>query len=558
MSILVIGKKVGKIMSEKINQSTLNNILFKITSFDENASSIYEIDSQKEVDRLGSYLNGQIDGFTCEDYGLPAHNELSESKNKDIYDYLKNLYDSVKDKFTTPKGEKTISEIEAFGAKVSSFNEKIKNKEYTQIVAAIIKDNVSDIDPMQLAALSSDYYLTEKGLKAKTIKYGQEHIEKQLLAKAKELGVSQDAIDEAKSKKEKGFDVYVNYLTKAIQNKENEIAEKNEKFNPTVPSTENDKDSPQAKLQAACNEYVKENGITVNLDRYGRKSFGDYRYGYNGEVEVGGATQRTGNCWLMAGFNAVAAVAANEPDITDKSEETANFVDKNDAGFISENIYRDQKHGVTAVYLPEAAQRGAGYNGKGIYFVPDKYINIKNCDGDLDIVAYNSAVEQYFEETKQDTYINRHLRSEGFDVNRLDGNSLSRVFEIISGKETVTKDYLCADSNNIVRTKNVQYVDVVETLKQGAAITLAIRVQETAQALNGSQLNCSKDALHAFSVVGVDESGNIVLQESNNSEKVAKLFKNSYKGDDGVWHIVVTPEEFEKISFLEASALKVK
>ncbi len=504
--------------------SVLNNILFRISSYDKNASSIYEIDSKKEVDQLGAYLNGEMDDFDIECYGMPKPQGL----NKDIYDYLKNLYESLKNNYIKKnKDELSIQEIEE---KVSSFSnqEKVNKKDYNKIIKSLNLENISDINPLTLIDLCSDMLLT-KNIKQKKLNEGREVIENLLLEKAKELKVNEEDLTKAASHRETNFTGYINLLIVAIQKMEDynaEVAEKEKIKNKPISKS----DDTQTLLMQACENHFAKNDIL-----YTRKSFGEGRAQINGEVQLGSAKQLTENCWLMGGLNSLAAT-------------------ENGKKLLSKNIYRDQKHGVTAVYLGEAKEFKRGENGTGIYIIPDYMLkDLLYSDGDLDIAAYNIAIQMYFtekekkekEEKSNETPINN-------DNKNLNGNTVQRLYEIITGQEAKSsEEKIYADKENIItttlhpkynnyRNKDTGYQDIIDTFKNGAAIVIGIGLSDIS--------NGKIEGRHAFSIVGITEDGKIILQESNNAKRIAECFESRYEDEEtGTWNIILTEDDFNKL-----------
>ena len=236
-------------------------------------------------------------------------------------------------------------------------------------------------------------------------------------------------------------------------------------------------------------EKAIDNKYLENFNQYGYDIYDSHGMDINGNIEQSGATQRTGNCWLMGTLNAITT-----------SKEGKNLL---------KNIYfYNEKLGIVAVKIPESNK---------IYtfskYEIDKY-GEKYSKGDNDIAAINIAIEQYFKDSKEEFL--------GMELNVGDGNSVESGFEILTGKRATQIDsdqnFPIGLSKTIIRYGNNTdkiFDNIIDCLKEkNSSINLAFRFNYN-----------SIIAQHAFSVVGYNEKGQILLEESNNSAMFANVYK---------------------------------
>lgn len=179
--------------------------------------------------------------------------------------------------------------------------------------------------------------------------------------------------------------------------------------------------------------------------------------------------QETGNCWACAGLISLAGTPEGK-------------------AFLENNIKRDNKRHLTAVHLQGAENAGLPKpNGDGIYTFSDVEI-LKGQDeyayGDGDITAYNLAIAQY----RQDS--SKHPLAKNRE-NYLDGGSIQEAYEILTGLPSNE------NSGTIgVSSVSLDFDEIYNMIKDGKGAA------------------CLSDEDHAYSVVGTDKDGNLLLQES--------------------------------------------
>ena len=225
------------------------------------------------------------------------------------------------------------------------------------------------------------------------------------------------------------------------------------------------------------------------LTYYNKESIGKAQWmnectDINGKLDLV-ANQRIGNCWAHGGFESI--------------ETTAKGVE-----IIKNNISRDSLTGITTVTLPEA--------GKSYQISDQELYDAVFSKGDPDMTAYVTAIDKYFKETNE----------RGGQTN---GNTTTRVFEIMTGTKTYDINGLGkpfdekysipngVSSISIAFIENSQKKDVIEKVYN--------------QLLSGD-IACNIGVYnHAWSVAGVKD-GNILIRESNQSGD----FMESVTGED--------------------------
>lgn len=212
------------------------------------------------------------------------------------------------------------------------------------------------------------------------------------------------------------------------------------------------------------------------------------------------AAQKTGNCWLLSGINALVA--------TDFGKE-----------FLERNILKDEEKNLFAVHLKEAENKKLPRpKGDGIFVFTEKEVldaqHGENglASGDGDVAALALAVEKYLEIANDG---NLDESKENFS----DGNSVFKFFEIITGEKKDTFSKRSIGINHLI-TRNVsgnemrlqEFENVFELAKEKkSAIIIA-------------------NDNHGFSVVGTEDDC-ILVQESNqggNYKNVFELIPNSF------------------------------
>ena len=550
--------------------SSLNTILARIISFDPFGNNKYEIDTQKEYNLLGSYLNG-------------SHNfenlKPAEQLEKKDFEYLAKLYNNLKYLLNKNYAKDNSNSVEALVADLYSISENSSDEEIESLLKKINKDNILNIGYSSLWGLfkktPSDKFNKNnyEYLKNIYLEMIYELIDNPLLLKRQEnlknsnlsenynweidrtlyklTNIDTDIETISTSFCNNHKDAFLNLaiLEDILKNIQKAIStqleiDKIEELN----SNPNDTRSELQKYSE--NEFLKNRGVT-NISNSGA----------DGDISIAGARQyMNGNCWLLGGINSLAA--------TDLGKK-----------LLKDNIYIDDVHGFVVVKLKEAEMKGYGKDGKGIYFIPsDKLKHSVNGIGDPDILAYNYAVNEYFKECNEnEDKINEDKIKYGSE--RLDGNSGYRFYEILTGEENKKLDNLNSIPKGIIsiinynKTENVDdiYNSLINFAENKKPIQLAITLVEGSRIEYGDGrieqnyrlasiplllIYAEGDLInHAFSVVGTKD-GALICQESNNSEIYAKAFPVHWRDENGTWNFLVEKEHFEK-SPITASILNL-
>ncbi len=277
------------------------------------------------------------------------------------------------------------------------------------------------------------------------------------------------------------------------------------------------------KMDAAARErYMQEQGFTQVGNLTEIKSLIGEITGGDGEDTFGNgkidnaALQMTGNCWAHAGLNAMIATPQGREMIN-------NLVTKRD--------------GVITVCLPEAAQNGLPKpNGDGIYTFTEldllEGLTVQSV-GDGDVTAVMLALEQYFEETGE---------SANFEETRTSGNSVSRMFEILSGqKPKVFTSARIPDGvgfTNFSSSASSKYSNLKALLDSGKGAIMCVFTDGVSGENSGSSLLVKGSETpaegspfissnHAYAVTKMDDEF-VYLVESNNPNSVIKMPKDEF------------------------------
>jgi hypothetical protein len=214
----------------------------------------------------------------------------------------------------------------------------------------------------------------------------------------------------------------------------------------------------------------------------------------NGKIDKP-ARQLTGNCWLLAGINAL-----NSTDYGKK--------------FLEKNIIKDNEKHLYAVHIKEAEKKGLPEpNGDGIYIFSEKQVQEMQKEeglvsGDGDVTAYALAIETYLKESGKNLDKDAQFYQ--------DGDSISKFFELITALASPLK-FLKIDKNKYgiqYETKQDDYNDNEKKLRCFYEIYDLAKEKNSATILSYNK--------HAFSVVGVDDNY-ILIQESNFLEEYEGL-----------------------------------
>jgi len=491
--------------------SIVNGILAQISSSDDYAMSKYDIDSKKELDELGAFLNGNKGTLT--DYSI---NELKE-EDKNL---LKQIYNSLKEKLN--KVDTSLTQEDRYKL---TFPQYYKQKEYLESINKINSSNLFNVDNDIIDKMFNNDLITKQDKKEIF-----SHISNLFINKAIEMNIPAEDIKRfqqniKKSKTPEDYNKVLRELFKFIKyegREEYAIQKELEKIknNTLNYDTRNE-------LQKYAEEYWYENNGNV-----GKRIIGSFGIGYNHadgdmfkqrEKENFATTQETGNCWAMAGVNSM------------KTQE-------NSKTYMNSQIYKDSMHGLYVVQLAEAKNYGFGKDGKGVYIITDTelYNTANISDGDLDIAAYNLAIKKYLIESGERKP----------EEDSLIGNTAQRLYEISQGMkaeeindkipvgvgfynayfENMDNSYEKKSDDEISKL----YDKLLEHFNNGGQITL------------GVETNIDKHLLHAISVVGIKD-GKFIVQESNNNEEYAKSFQNSWKDESNTWNILLDKDNFIKI-----------
>lgn len=247
------------------------------------------------------------------------------------------------------------------------------------------------------------------------------------------------------------------------------------------------------------------------------------------------AMQLTGNCWLLAGINALVH--------TDFGKQ-----------FLEKNIVKDNEKHIFAVHLQEAENNNLPKpKGDGIYVFSEKdVLEAQNDDGGLvsgegDVTAFALAIESYLKES------GKNLKEE--QENYQDGNINYRLFELVTGLNA-PKTYLGIHNEIGIQHEVAESIDEPELIGEEIRFKTATRlnyfdkIYDMAEKKNAAVV--LSYANHVFSVVGVNENY-ILIQESNLSESYKdkfELIENSFPPT-----YKVNKDVFEK-TFIAYSALK--
>ena len=247
------------------------------------------------------------------------------------------------------------------------------------------------------------------------------------------------------------------------------------------------------------------------------------------------AMQLTGNCWLLAGINALVH--------TDFGKQ-----------FLEKNIIKDESKHLFAVHLQEAENKYLPKpKGDGIYVLSEKEVlEAQNDDGGLasgegEVTAFALAIELYLKET------GKSLKED--QENYQDGNINYRLFELVTGLEA-PKTYLGVHNEIGIQYEIADTIEEPELIGEEIRFNTKIRlnyydkIYDMAEKKNAAIVLSNGN--HVFSVVGTEENY-LLIQESNLSESYKdkfELIKNSFPPT-----YKVNKDVFEK-TFISYSALK--
>lgn len=502
-----------------------------------NSLNRFEIDTKAEWKRLGAFLdpeeNNNANGYEAKEFHYTAK-DITDSDRK----ILQNIYEGMKDKY---ESENDISVVNDTLYKMID-KENYNKKDYNKAIQNINSDNIGYLNTDSIDRIYNNDFRNDK-TKAEDC----ETVKSAILKKANELGI-QDESAIADFANDPNNSKFAKCALIAIQTESSKQAFAGE-VDKIKAKLSNENYPWESDLQKSAQEYfVKayEDGTLFDAD--GRLQTYDYLKGYGGaDGNIGDnlgskSTQETGNCWLMAGINSLG----------------------DDSDLISQNIYRDALYGITAVKLPEAEKyanqdyvTSENVSPNGIYCMSDAELKTnaaRLASGDKDIVAYNYAIEKYFKE--------KAIYGENIDVDKLsaseildyysegggsiDGATPARLYEIATG-ETKTSFNDCNIPDGVgmriygrQKATKEDYDALVEHVRNGGKVILGFNYDIN---VKGTTRNIS----HAFSVVGVDSDGKLVVQESNNSRKISETVvseENIESDKYGNYYMHLDPESF--------------
>ena len=516
--------------------SIINGIIATIAKSDSYAMSEYEIDSKAELDMLGKFLNGQKTGY--ESQSSYTKNDLS---NADIA-ILEGIYKDLEAKLSNVDTKSLYYQI-------MKFPEHYSKKEYLNEVKKIDENNIFNLDRDIISSIFTNQRLSKKN-KIKVFK----HIAEILLKKGEEMKkyIPENEFNSIEDNVYGNFDNIKNEIENLsfddMEKAENLLnallfitkSKLRKKYAKYKESKKADNEINNDELQHYASEYLKKhpNEIKNNSIIFGtayNHIDGNFfkKREVNDKDDLGKAnitTQTAGNCWLMGGLNSMS--------VHEKSKNYMNSL-----------IYADSLHGIYVVKIPEAENEGLGEDGKGIYIVTTEDLkkDVEFSNGDRDIAIFNKAVSKYF-------YDYQKKYSEATDIQTiidepsLSGNTTQRFYELIRGEKSTwfENDQI---PNGVGKTyighkkaeENKQEIDklydaLIEHFKNGGEITLGLSLNEFG---------------HAASVVGITEDGKLIIQESNNSQKMANYIggntNNVWQDKNDIWNIVLDKETFIKL-----------
>ena len=222
------------------------------------------------------------------------------------------------------------------------------------------------------------------------------------------------------------------------------------------------------------------------------------------------AQQISGNCWAHGAINSLSATKEGEKMLLD-------------------HMHRDEQKGVTAVHLQEAENNGMGTGGTGIYTFTDKEIAEgarRFSTGDGNVTAYMLATEQYMKEHGEGKKGKRYASDSNLD---------SRMYQMITGapvRYPQNTQYVNIGLNQILNNAQDSNMtdynvlcDVIRSGHASASMTVATH---------------DKKSGHVFSVVGVSESGKLLVQESNQLGTLSSMYTYIDKNGNRVAPFVKT------------------
>ena len=520
------------------------NVIKIFASADTSGKSDCEIDTKKEFEMLGKFLNGELELNDEQSDGTTNLVKYTELKSQDrnillqTAEQLKNKFGGWINKFS-PDTDVTNDNIYDFYQRFLDFNVHIsfcRNEEERQQYLKEIKTEYSMLEQ------KIKNFMNKKGIniELKSENFGKIEIlfkKYETEAKIKKvLNTDNKNFKITKDNAEEYYDV-IKYLIKsetALELSQAEIKEASKIFKQAYAdfikpyiedvTPENlgnidlsfcirgaielherlddakacgnivqdavDKPYDNKKLQDGVKQYIEDNNVSPLKDIPENIDIGNGRFDKT-------STQENNNCWIHAGINSLLS--------TEKGKQ-----------LVESNYYRDEETGVIAVHIPEA--EAFGLHGGIFYITPQEIIDSQETvtHGEGDISAYIIAIKKYFEEINSNPELKEKYGNKRFFMNPDDGNCGFRFYELMTGG-TYTK-YESWDNDDIkvqngigtsTHFKTDKLYEIIE--KQQGAIVISLRNIE-----------------HAISIVGVKD-GHFLIQESNNTEN----FFDGTSGENG-------------------------
>ncbi|MBE7710620.1 MAG: hypothetical protein E7Z92_00620 [Cyanobacteria bacterium SIG31] len=215
----------------------------------------------------------------------------------------------------------------------------------------------------------------------------------------------------------------------------------------------------------------------------------------NGKIDER-STQKTGNCWLHGAFNSMATTEQGQK-------------------IISDNISRDPNKGITRVTLP-GVNKTYEITDEDLYQATEFH-----SQGDADMTAYALAIDKYLKENPQMREDFKSLLNvEKVVVNDTgQGGQANFAWELMGAPKL--NDDIRIDGADIPQglSKYFKREDEDSAKKYYDNLCQLIK--------NGACTAVISSQGHAWSVVGIDEQGRLLIKESNNS----KILANSLVGE---------------------------
>ncbi len=502
-------------MLKNNNVSNYNNNpdldLYTICEFNRNLSKSYGDSIFNAFEKCDTNLTNGNKGSDNKLTGDEVKNFLSELSDiedglEKIFNEWKKIYYEVQDIYNK------IMEVKSDGKK-TQYNEK----EYDKAIKSINSENVEELffgthsySTLIRIQIETPNFYDDKGeliyeLRSdKKINDDCKHVKKAILKWCKKRDVDTSDLDK-NDNLEKYIDLMINFrdcekLKKIMNN--NKLTEMQQAINERYEKAKVDGEkltgdvSDDQKILSGYvdkhNDDPKYKGLINQIQTYLEDNG-------NGKVDKP-ARQLTGNCWLLAGINAL--------NSTDFGKE-----------FLEKNIIKDNEKHLFAVHIQEAEKKGVPKpNGDGIYIFSEKQVLEMQKEkglvsGDGDVTAYALAIETYLKESGQNLDKDAQFYQ--------DGNSISRFFELITALDSPLK-FLNIDKNKYgIQYERAEYNDNEKNLY------CFYTIYDLAKERNSAIILSSNN--HAFSVVGVEDNF-ILIQESNFLEEYEglKLKENTF------------------------------